>query len=288
MAAAAPSISPDDRTITIHLRRGVRFSPPVNREVTSRDVAYAFERFFSVNVGGSYTAYFSDLIGAPDRPTDGVRPISGITTPDAHTIVFRLRRGTAATFVGALSLPGSSPVPEEYAQRFDAERPSTYNTHVVATGPYMVRNDKAGATVGYRAGRSIELVRNPNWRRSTDGRPALLDKIRIRTNASDTNIGARQVLAGKDMVMDGAPSAGIIKRLVQEQSDQGQRLPAAATGSCRSTPRSRRSTASTCARRSWPASTARPRAKPAAVRRRARWRRTSSRRGSRASRRPVG
>jgi peptide/nickel transport system substrate-binding protein len=224
LAAAAPSIGRDGRTITIRLRRGVRFSPPVNREVTSRDVAYAFERFFSVNVAGPYTSYFGDLVGAPTAPTDGVQPIRGITTPDPHTIVFRLRRATTATFVGALSLPASAPVPEEYARRFDAKRPSTYNTHVVATGPYMVRNDQAGDTVGYESGRAIELVRNPNWRRSTDSRPALLDAIRIRTNATDSGVAARQTLAGKRIVMDGAPPATILKRLVLKHSDQGQRV----------------------------------------------------------------
>lgn len=225
MAAAMPSISADGRTITIRLRSGVRFSPPVNREVTSRDVAYAFERFFSVNVGGQYTSYFSDLVGAPSAPTKGVRPISGISTPDAHTIVFRLKRTTTATFIGAMSLPASAPVPEEYARRFDAESPSTYNTHLVATGPYMVRNDKAGNTVGYKAGRSIELVRNPNWRPATDPRPARLHAIRIKTDASDSNVAARQVLAGKNMVLDGAPPPSILKRIVQSRSDQGQRLP---------------------------------------------------------------
>ncbi len=225
LAAAMPSIGADGRTITIRLRSGVRFSPPVNREVTSRDVAYAFERFFSVNVGGQYTSYFSDLVGAPSAPTKGVQPISGISTPDAQTIVFRLRRSTTATFIGALTLPASAPVPEEYARRFDAKNPSTYNTHLVATGPYMVRNDKAGNAVGYKAGRSIELVRNPNWRAATDARPALLDAIRIRTNASDTNVAARQVLAGKNMVLDGAPPPSILKRIVLGHSDQGQRLP---------------------------------------------------------------
>jgi peptide/nickel transport system substrate-binding protein len=225
LAAAAPSVDRDKRTITIRLRPGVRFSPPVNREVTSRDVAYAFERFFSINVGGQYPSYFADLVGAPSAPTEGVRPISGISTPDAHTIVFRLRRETTATFINALTLPASAPVPEEYARRFDAESPSTYNTHVVATGPYMVRNDKAGNTVGYQAGHSIALVRNPNWRRSTDPRPALLDAIRIRTDASESNVAARQVLAGSHLVMDGAPPPSILKRLAQHHGDQGQRLP---------------------------------------------------------------
>ena len=70
----------------------MRFSPPVDREVTSRDVAYAFERFFSVNVGGQYTVVLRRPGRRAAKPTKGVRPISGITTPDAHTIVFRLRQ----------------------------------------------------------------------------------------------------------------------------------------------------------------------------------------------------
>jgi peptide/nickel transport system substrate-binding protein len=213
LAAAAPVISDHGRRITVRLRRGVRFSPPVDREVTSRDVAYALERFFSVNVGGPYPTYFSDLVGAPAAPTNGVRPIRGITTPDAHTIVFRLAQATSTAFVGALTMPASAPVPAEYARKFDAENPSTYNTHVVATGPYMVRNDKAGNTVGYQPGRLIELVRNPSWRRSTDRRPAYLDAIRIRTNADDAGLAARQALAGSALVYGVTPPAAIIKEV---------------------------------------------------------------------------
>lgn len=213
MAAATPVVSRDGRTVTVRLRSGVRFSPPVGREVTSRDVAYALERSFSVNVGGTYTSYYGDLVGVPSKPTKGVRPVRGITTPDAHTIVFRLRRPTSASFIGALTMPASAPVPKEYAGPFDAHSPSTYNEHVVATGPYMVRNDAKGNTVGYQPGRLIELVRNPNWDRATDRRPAHLDAIRIRTNASDATIASRQVLAGSDMVYGVTPPAAILKRV---------------------------------------------------------------------------
>jgi peptide/nickel transport system substrate-binding protein len=215
MAAAAPTVSADGRTITIRLRRGVRFSPPVNREVRSSDVAYALERFFSANVAGPYASYFRALAGAPTRPTTGVRRIAGIATPDAHTIAFHLSSANAAAFIGALSLPATAPVPEEYARRFDAHTPSTYNTHVVATGPYMVRNDGSGNAVGYRPGKLIELVRNPNWRRATDPRPAALDAIRIRTNASDTTVTAAQVMSGSHLAMDGPPPPTVLKRIVQ-------------------------------------------------------------------------
>src|SRR4051812_14090500 len=80
LASGKPEISGDDMTITVHLRKGVRFAPPVDRAVTSKDVKYALERFFTSNVGGQYTAYFADVEGAPARP-GRYRPIAGLQTP---------------------------------------------------------------------------------------------------------------------------------------------------------------------------------------------------------------
>src|SRR3954451_13084119 len=72
LAAGPPEISADHRAVTVRLRGGVTFGPPVNREVTAKDVKYAMERFFSVNVGGQYPGYFTVIKGAPRRLTRGV------------------------------------------------------------------------------------------------------------------------------------------------------------------------------------------------------------------------
>ena len=62
MAAEPAQVSGDGKTITVHIRKGVRFSPPVNREVTSTDVAYAIERGANPNVANPYfQSYFSSL-----------------------------------------------------------------------------------------------------------------------------------------------------------------------------------------------------------------------------------
>ena len=42
----------------------------------------------------------------------------------------------------------------------------------------MVANDAQGKLTGYSAGKSIRLVRNPNWNKDLDFRPAYLDEIR--------------------------------------------------------------------------------------------------------------
>src|SRR3954463_15651619 len=85
LAESDPQISKDNKTITVKLRSGVKFSPPVNREVTSRDVKYAFERAFTQAVPSGYaTSYFADIKGAPTTPGK-YKPIDGIKTPDDQT-----------------------------------------------------------------------------------------------------------------------------------------------------------------------------------------------------------
>jgi peptide/nickel transport system substrate-binding protein len=213
LAADQPQVSGDQKTVTVTLKPGIRYAPPVNREVTSADVKYAFERFFSINVGGQYPGYFTDIKGAPSRPTRGVRPISGIATPDPRTIVFTLRRRSGIAFAASLVMPITVPVPAEYAKPFDAHYPSTYNSHVAFTGPYMVQNTASGSLSGYRPGRSIQLVRNPNWDAATDFRPAYLTSILIRTDAYDAGANARRVAAGRDLLLDTTPPVGDLRRL---------------------------------------------------------------------------
>jgi peptide/nickel transport system substrate-binding protein len=225
LAADEAQISDDKKTVTIKIRPGVKYAPPVDRDVTSADVKYAFERFFSVNVGGQYPGYFSVIEGAPSKPTTGVKPISGITTPDDQTIVFKLKDPTAVSFVAALVMPITVPVPKEYAEKYDAKNPSTYNTHVAFTGPYMITNSSSGSLTGYKPGKSITMVRNPNWDPKTDYRPANADAFFIRTNASDANVSARQVIDGQSMLLDTNPPANILKDLVTKTKDQYLSVP---------------------------------------------------------------
>jgi peptide/nickel transport system substrate-binding protein len=194
LAEGDPQISADGKKVTVTLKTGIHFSPPVNREVTSRDVKYAIERAFTRHVPNGYVfIYFSDLVGAPDD-FGPLTDIAGIETPDERTIVFRLERPTATTLAGALTLPITVPVPREYARPFDRERPSTYDSHVVFTGPYMIRNDADGNLVGLAD--DIEIVRNPNWDPAGDFRPAYVDEIRFRFSDVDFTTMARHTLQG--------------------------------------------------------------------------------------------
>jgi peptide/nickel transport system substrate-binding protein len=226
MASEPAKISGDGRTITVHIRKGVHFSPPVNREVTSADVAYAIERGANPNVGNPYfEAYFKSLAGS--KQANG-GPFPGITTPNPSTIVFHLTEPKAPIVLAALVLPLSAPVPEEYAKRFDAMKPTEYGNYEVATGPYMLKNDSAGKVLGsgYVPGKSATLVRNPNWNPATDFRPAYLDQIDIKLGGDTTVIG-RQVLEGSDMVQNETPAQPIVRLAYEKFRSQLEISPGA-------------------------------------------------------------
>ena len=179
--SAMPTYSNGGKTVTVHIRPGVRFSPPVNREVTSADVKYGIERAFASSVANGYAgAYFGDVVGAPAKATKGVPNIKGILTPSKDTIVFKLKQPDGV-FTGSLGLPVTAPVPREYAKQFDDQTTSTYGMHQVATGPYMIKNDSSGNIngVGYKPGQLIDLVRNPNWDAKTSWRPAHASEVAV-------------------------------------------------------------------------------------------------------------
>jgi peptide/nickel transport system substrate-binding protein len=201
LADGRPQISDGGKKLTIKIRKGVKFSPPVNREVTTKDVKYAIERAFTKTVNGPYVgAFMSDIEGVKEFQAGKADEISGITTPDDQTIVFTLSRPRAALVAGALSLPVSSPVPKEYAQKFDkGPGTSKYGNNAVFTGPYMIENDDSGKLTGYTPGNVIKLVRNPNWDASTDYKPAYLDSITIK-EGNDPQVASRQVLEGSHML----------------------------------------------------------------------------------------
>jgi peptide/nickel transport system substrate-binding protein len=234
MATGPPEISKDNKTITVHIRSGVKYAPPVNRAVKAQDIKYAFERAFSKEVPSGYAGtYFNAIVGTPAKPNTGdIKPISGIETPDDSTLVFKLKTPSAPLVSQALVMPITTPVPEEYAAKFDKSTPSKYDQYVAFTGPYMVKNDpKTGKTVGRVPGKLVDIVRNPNWDPKTDYRPAYLDEIRIEEGNNDLTTAARRALDGSHAICcdAGTPPAPVLKQAVTRDKDQVAFVPSGGT-----------------------------------------------------------
>jgi peptide/nickel transport system substrate-binding protein len=225
LAASMPTVTDGGKTITVKLKAGVRFSPPVNRAFTSADVKYAMERDFLPSVGNAYSAvYYSGIVGSKAYVDGKAKEISGIQTPDPQTLVIKTDKpvGVLTTAV-ALSEPGTAPVPKDYAAKYDKGSTSTYGQHVVGTGPYMIPNDKTGKVTdaGYQASKKLVLVRNPNWDKSTDYRPAYLNRI-VFLGGNDLTVGSRKILQGDSFVSGdfAAPPVPVFKEALTRYKDQ--------------------------------------------------------------------
>jgi peptide/nickel transport system substrate-binding protein len=234
LATGPPEISKDNTQITVHIRKGVKYAPPVNREVKAQDIKYAFERAFTKEVPSGYAGtYFNTIVGAPSPSnTKSFQPISGITTPDDNTIVFKLKDASAPVVSAALVMNITTPVPKEYAQKFDQKNPTTYDNYVAFTGPYMVKNNSSGKLVGHQPGKEIDLVRNPNWDKSTDPiRPAYLDSVTIQEGNDDAATAAKRALTGQATICcdSGAPPSQVIKLALSRYQDQIGFVPSGGT-----------------------------------------------------------
>src|SRR5437773_412591 len=92
LATSLPTPTDGGLTYTFHLKPGIKFGPPLDREITSQDVAYAFERINAAPLVAQYGLYYNGVIVGMTGTAKTAVPISGIETPDPQTIVFHLNQ----------------------------------------------------------------------------------------------------------------------------------------------------------------------------------------------------
>ncbi len=85
----------------------------------------------------------------------------------------------------------------------------------------MIKNNAAGKVldVGYFPGKSLTLVRNPNWNAKTDYRPAYLNEIQVKIGGTLPVIG-REVLAGTNVVANEPLPQSVIKEAYEGHKSQ--------------------------------------------------------------------
>lgn len=196
LAAAPGTHNADSTQWTYKLQDGLKWQD--GSPLTSADVKYGIERLFATDVfatgAGSYYTCLLSKCGADGAPAykgpyaDPSGDLPSITTPDAQTVVFKLNESIPA-FDYYVALATSAPISKGKDTR------AKYTTQPFSSGPFQVSS--------YAPGKSMVLVRNPNWSQATDQvRKPLLDKLNLTIFANSNDIDNRLKAGTLDVIGD--------------------------------------------------------------------------------------
>lgn len=146
LAKSMPKISNGGKTYTLFLRPGLKYSD--GTPVKASDFAYAVERLFRLNSGGS--PFYTGIVGAEEFAKTKSGGIPGIKTNDETGEIKIDLVKPRGTFNNELALMFVAPVPPSTP----ADKDQSANPPP-GTGPYMITNSQPG--------RGWEYERNPYW-----------------------------------------------------------------------------------------------------------------------------
>ncbi len=150
LAAALPTISDDNKTVTWKLRPDLKWSD--GQPLTSDDVKFTWEAVSNPNSGA-----FNE--------TTGFELIESVETPDATTAIIHY----AEPFVGYMGQFAAGVLPRHATGQPEEMGNWAWNRQPVGAGPFIVTE--------WKSGESLTLERNPNYFES--GKP-YLDKLIFR------------------------------------------------------------------------------------------------------------
>ena len=208
LAAGNPTVSADGLTWTFTLKPGLHYGPPFeDTEITAPDIVRAIERSISPEAGDYYGTLYEVIEGARAFVEGRADTISGLETPDAHTLVVHLT-SPAGDLPYRFSLPTTSPIPPGAEIGHEAD----YYVWFVATGPYMY---EGAGEVDYKlppadqrpasgsGAHEIVLVRNPAWDRASDQlRAAYPERIEIALGMSPAEAAHAVDQGATDLAID--------------------------------------------------------------------------------------
>jgi dipeptide transport system substrate-binding protein len=151
--AESYEVSEDGKTLTFHLRKGVKFHSGVNgftptRDFNADDVIWSFERMWKAEhpyakvSGGAYD-YFNDM-GMPDL-------LEAITKTDDYTVVMKLTAPNAP-IIANLAMDFATIHSAEYAKfLMDKGTPEQFDQIPVGTGSFSFVDYQKDAVIRFKA-----------------------------------------------------------------------------------------------------------------------------------------
>lgn len=202
--ASSYTISPDGLTYTFKIRQGVKYSN--GDPMTAKDFVFELERILDKKMTPKPSPgnqFFEIITGATAYYNGTAKTISGVTTPDANTLVIHLDK-PETFFIQILAMPFLSAVDPAYAKKVGNAALDT--TSAMGTGPFELKVNNQNQTV---------LVKNPNyWQKDSSGQQLpYLDQVTINVN-NNSQVDALHWEQGQTAFMspwlmggDGIPSA---------------------------------------------------------------------------------
>jgi peptide/nickel transport system substrate-binding protein len=187
------NISPDGKTYTFHLRPGVKFSN--GREVEAQDYVFSFERILDPATDSPGQGFFTDIQGAAEFAAGKTNHVSGLSAPDARTLIIRLQK-PLYTFSYVLAMTFADVVPRDIVQKYGKD----FQYHLVGSGPYQLAEMRRGVR--------WQLDRNPEYI-GPDGYVDAVDIVIVADNSTEAMMLERNEV---DRVMAGPPEASLFAR----------------------------------------------------------------------------
>jgi peptide/nickel transport system substrate-binding protein len=229
VAAAIPTtanggISDGGKTLTIHLRRGVRWNSSPPRQVTAADFVREFKMLCNPSSPVGAPGYFTATIVGMTAYCNGFAKVPGTVSAIASYVNSHALPGVVATGPLTLTFHLLTPTPDFLyilTMGFCSARPAEYmnyvpdgaqlRQHTLSDGPYAITS--------YVSGKSFTLDRNPAWEAAADPvRHAYVNKITITEGLSADNVQQQLEAGTGDMEWDVTPPTQDLPGLVAQHS----------------------------------------------------------------------
>jgi ABC-type transport system substrate-binding protein len=181
LAEAMPQVSPDFRTWTFRLKKGIYFADDPafkgrKREVTAADFVYTVKRYFDpVNRSPNYSSLQEEgILGLDDLRKEAEeggkfnydREVDGLKALDRYTVQIKLKE-SRPRFINDLADPTTMGIMAREVVEFYGN--DKIMEHPVGTGAFMLKS--------WRRASEMIFVRNPGYREEYyDGEPTPGDK----------------------------------------------------------------------------------------------------------------
>ncbi|MCL6452778.1 MAG: ABC transporter substrate-binding protein [Alicyclobacillus sp.] len=148
--ATSWTVSPDGKTYTFKLRKGVTFWN--GDPVTAQNFIDEFQRILTKSLNSPAVGFIDPAIVGADAYYNGkAKTISGITAPDPYTLKIQLTT-PEAYFLDVLAMPFFSPVDMSYINKIGNK---AFDHSAMGTGPFELAS--------YTQGKELILKKNPHF-----------------------------------------------------------------------------------------------------------------------------